>query len=233
MIVFLHTKKVSYLALQQQIQKEAFEKQLLQSQIEVQESTYTAMSKELHDNVGQLLSSAKMMLGVLQIEEEKPSETLKIVSQTVGMAITEIRTLSKSFSKEWLEQFDLVENLATEVKRINTAQQLTIHFTTVEKLALISNRQIILFRIIQEAMQNAIRHAFPKNIYINISVNQSTITIVVEDDGKGFDTNCKSNGLGTLNMRQRAHLLNGNVTWTSHGTGCTITVNIPLLPEEI
>ncbi len=231
--LIISRQRQNHLFLQQQIQKEAFEKQLLQSQVEVQESTYTAMGKELHDNVGQLLSTAKMMIGSVQSQSENPSEVLKTISQTVGQAINEIRTLSKSLSKDWLEQFNLVENLATEVKRINAADKIEVHFNNVDKLGLLANRQIILFRIIQEAVQNAIKHASPNNIYINITTSNPTIIIVVSDDGKGFDTNFKSNGMGTLNMRQRTNLLNGNITWTSTDNGCTVTVNIPLLPEEM
>src|SRR6266513_5304855 len=96
---------------EREIMKQTFEQTLLQSQIEVQEATFSILAKELHDNVGQLLSSSKMLLGITQRNFSNAPETLTIAEETLGKAITELRSLSKSIDKEWLEQFDLIDNL--------------------------------------------------------------------------------------------------------------------------
>ena len=232
-LLIISRQRQNQLFLQQQVQKQSFEKQLLQTQIEVQETAYTALGIELHDNVCQLLGTAKIMLNMLEKETEHPSEMLTSSAQTVGAAIHEIRTLSRSLSKEWLSQFDLVENLVTEIKRINATKKVKVHFNKGKKLHITASRQIILFRIIQEALHNAMKHGDPNHILIDISTNNPSLTIAIKDDGKGFDTTKKQDGMGRLNMKLRANLLNGNITWQSEGKGCTVNLTVPLLAEEL
>lgn len=207
--------------------KKAFEQTLLQSQVEVQEATFSVLSKELHDNVGQLLSSSKMLMGVAQRNLVNIPETLTIAEETLGKAINELRSLSKSLDKQWLEQFDLIDNLSAEIKRINSSLELKIHFSYSGKLALTPEEQIILFRIIQESLQNAIKHAEAKNISIEIETNAENIIIYISDDGKGFKQSANK-GLGIRNMKHRAKLLGGNVTWTAPEKGTLITIRLPV-----
>ncbi len=108
--------------------KYTYEQQLLQSQIEVQEATFSALGKELHDNIGQLLSSTKMLLGITQRNMPNTPDTLMTAEETLGKAINELRSLSKSLTKEWLEQFKLIENLQPEVARINSANEIHIFY---------------------------------------------------------------------------------------------------------
>ena len=100
-----------------------------------------------------------MLLGITQRNLADIPETLTIAQETLGKAISELRSLSKSLDKEWLAQFDLIDNLATEINRINAGLILEIHFSHPGKLSLTVEKQIILFRIIQEALQNAIKHS--------------------------------------------------------------------------
>ena len=174
--------------------KKAFEQTLLQSQVEVQEATFSVLAKELHDNVGQLLSSSKMLMGITQRNLNSIPETLTIAEETLGKAIQELRSLSKSLDKQYLQQFDLIDNLSAEIKRINTSLILEIHFSHPGKLPLTSEEQIILFRIIQEALQNTIKHAEAKNIDIDMTSQQQNIIVNIADDGKGFEP-ISGNGL--------------------------------------
>lgn len=207
--------------------KKAFEQTLLQSQVEVQEETFSALAKELHDNVGQLLSSSKMLMGITQRNMVNIPETLKIAEETLGKAITELRSLSKSLDKQWLEQFDLIDNLSTEIRRINSGLILQIHFSNMGKLLLPPQEQIILFRIIQEALQNAIKHAEAKNIFIEIETKEENIIVTINDDGKGFEL-ISSDGLGIRNMKDRTKLLGGNISWNKPGKGSLITIKLPV-----
>ena len=85
----------------------------------------------------------------------------------MGKAINEVRSLSKSLDKEWLQQFDFINNLQTEVNRINAAKTLQIYFSHPEKLLLQPEEQIILFRIVQEAIQNSVKHSQAQQIDIS------------------------------------------------------------------
>lgn len=214
--------------------KKEFEQTLLQSQIEVQENTFATLGQELHDNIGQLLVSTKALIGVTQRNMQQVPDSLNIAEDTVGKAINEVRSLSKLLDKEWLQQFDLIENLQTEVNRINAAKILQINFSHAEKVLLQPEEQIILFRIIQEAIQNSIRHSQAQQIDISISHSVSSLIVSIIDNGKGFEPAAIiSKGLGLKNMKHRMHLLGGTIEWNSSpGTGSTVILKLPVKKSE-
>jgi len=227
-IAIINYKRRQEIFLREKIQREEeFNKLLLQSQIEVQEATFADLGKELHDNIGQLLSTAKMLLGIAEMTlADKTPIPLITAEETVGTAIKELRSLSKSLNKEWLEQFNLIDNLTTEVSRINSANAVRLHLSAPEKLYFEVNKQLILFRIMQEAIQNAIKHAAAKNIDINISENNGTLAIEIKDDGVGFDVQKIAEGVGIINMKNRAKLLDGIIEWQSCNTGTLVLITI-------
>jgi signal transduction histidine kinase len=225
-------KTVSFLK-EKELMQSKFEQALLQSQIEVQEATFLTLSKELHDNVGQLLSTAKMLLGITERNIANPPDTLITANATVGQAINELRSLAKSLNKEWLEQFNLVQNLTNEVSRLNSTDATILHLEHPVKIYLKANEQIILFRIIQEAIQNAVKHACAKNIFININLQDSVLFTSIKDDGKGLGQNEKCDGIGILNMKHRAKLLGGTINWNSSNSGCEVLITLPIKQDEI
>ncbi len=210
-----------------------FDKQLMQSQLETQEETLSMLSKELHDNIGQLLNSTKLLIGITERNISNPPETLVTAGETLGLAIQELRSLSKSLDKEWLAQFDFIENLEAEIGRINSARTLHIHFIKPGSFPLKPNEQIILFRIVQETIQNAIKHARAANVHITVTNKSGWLTLVVSDDGDGFDESSSIRGLGMRNISHRTHLLGGKVSWRSVlERGTTVTIDLPINPSE-
>ena len=195
--------------------KAEFEKQLLQSQMEVQESTFSSLGQELHDNVGQLLSTTKMLLGITERNMEQIPDTLNTANATLGKAIHELRALSKSLTKEWLEQFDFNENLKNEVARIDSSGVIKVHLSSATELPLRRDEQIILFRIVQEALQNTIKHAHAENLSIIISNVEDELRIIIEDDGVGFVEKEQPAGIGLMNMKHRMRILGGHINWIS------------------
>lgn len=209
-----------------------FETTLLQSQIEVQETTFSMLAKELHDNVGQLLSSSKMLLAISQKKLGHIPETLSIAEETIAKAIIELRGLSKSMDKEWLAQFELIENLSTEIRRINSGKMYSIIFTHKGKIPLPPEKQIIIFRIIQEGLQNIIKHAEAKNIHLEIENEADQLKINIIDDGIGF-TQIEGHGLGIRNMLQRTKLLGGLLEFLPVDIGSSLSIQIPLNNTEL
>jgi signal transduction histidine kinase len=206
-----------------------FEKQLRASQVEVQENTYSTLAKELHDNVGQLLSSAKMLLGLTERTLGTPPDTLLTANETIGQAIKELRSLSKALDKEWLEQFNFIDNLATEIARINAGEIVSASLTHTHDIQLRSGEQIMLFRVVQEAIQNAIKHAHPKHIDILLAADEQKLSISIADDGSGFDSPALNSGMGIGNMIHRVNLLGGTINWQSKpGHGTTVNISLPL-----
>lgn len=219
---------------EKRIMTSEFDKQLMQSQLETQEETMSILSKELHDNIGQLLNSTKLLIGVTQRSLTHAPDTLITADETLAKAIQELRSLSKSLDKDWLAQFNFIENLEAEISRIHSARSLHIYFSRPDILPLIANEQIILFRIVQETIQNAIKHADPKNIYIHIKEVATQLIISITDDGSGFEKDNNQNGMGILNIRHRTHLLGGTVQWQSHTTGGTVvTIQLPVNQPDL
>jgi signal transduction histidine kinase len=208
-----------------------FEKQLLQSQLETQEETLNQLSIEIHDNVGQLLNSTKLLIGITQRSLAESPDTLTMADETLAKAIQELRSLSKALNKEWLQQFDFIENLEAEINRINAAKNLQIHLFRPTSLSLKPGEQTILFRIVQEILQNSIKHAQAKNIDIKMKEDAQQLTIYISDDGTGFSESEVSKSVGILNVKHRTRLLGGTVEWQSSITnGTSVTIQLPIKP---
>lgn len=206
-----------------------FEKQLLQSQLETQEETLNQLSIEIHDNVGQLLNSTKLLIGLTQRSLSESPDTLTMADETLAKAIQELRTLSKALNKEWLQQFNFMENLEAEINRINAAKSIEIHFFRPSSMSLEPDKQTILFRIVQEVLQNSIKHAQAKNIEIKIKEEAGTLIIYIADDGTGFNEAHITKSVGILNIKHRTHLLGGTVEWKSSITnGTSVTIQLPI-----
>ncbi|GAB3422851.1 hypothetical protein GCM10027516_21380 [Niabella aquatica] len=212
--------------------KAEFDQQLLRSQIEVREQTFSQIGKELHDNVGQLLSTSRMLMGLAERSLKTPPDALITANATLGKAIHEIRSLSKFLDKEWLSQFNLLENLKMEVARINAAG--VIHAALYIQLDpfFSSSKQIILFRIIQEAIQNSLRHSGCNTLDICINRNRKYVEISISDNGREMKPNIIKKGMGLTNMLYRAKLLGGHIVYKSSENGTIVTIFIPDKSEK-
>jgi len=209
-----------------------FEKQLMQAQLEVQEYTFGALSEELHDNIGQLLSSTKMLLSVTERTIPQVPDSLKTATETLSKAILDLRSLSKSLNQEWLHQFNLIENLHTESDRILASKQIQVSLDTpIQNLPLEPQEQVILFRVLQEALQNSIKHAHATEILITIQTRDNKIYLDLTDNGPGFDvTKVSRSGVGIINMKHRIKLLNGDIQWQSNvPSGTKVLISLPFL----
>jgi signal transduction histidine kinase len=227
--VISYKKKQDAYLHQLKLMKEDYDKQLMWSQIEMQEEAFAHLGQELHDDIGQLLSSTKLLINVTQRSMKEIPDTLQIAEETLSTAIQHLRALSKSFSRQWLDQFSLIENLKAEVERINSSRAIQVKFThELTVLPLQAEPQIILFRIIQEAMQNCIKHARPQVIDISIRTADQQLILLIADDGSGFDkAGMSSIGMGIRNMQHRTRVLGGDIRWevtTAGGTAVLITL---------
>lgn len=216
--------------------QQQYNEALLQSQLETHEATLHQISEEIHDNIGQLLSSTKMLLGITEMNLNNTPDTLLTAEATLGKAIQDLRALSKSLNKEWLHQFNIVDNLKAEVERINAAR--TIHaqyITSTSFLPMQAEAQVMLFRIVQEALQNSIKHAHAQSIAIQTLYNNEHITVTIEDDGTGIRQNNQPlTGVGILNMQHRTKLLGGTIAWNRlPEKGTQVIIILPVQQKDI
>lgn len=212
-----------------------YQQQLSRAQVEVQESTYTALGRELHDNVGQLLGSAKIMLGIAEQKIEKVPDAMVSAGQSLSLAIEEIRSLAKILSAEWLQQFSFNENLQRELLRLNNMERVKVHLVPASgELPLDAEKQIMLFRIVQEAIQNALKHAKATDITISIKAGSEKVELYITDNGSGFSTApSRPVGSGLQNMKHRTLLLGGHISWNgAPGGGTIVEITVPVQADH-
>jgi signal transduction histidine kinase len=233
LVAYFTRRKKLYIQERKQMQ-DTFEQELLKTRLETQEETFSQIGRELHDNVGQLLSSTKMLLGIAERTLPEVPDALRTAEQTLGKAIQDIRSLSKSLDKEWLHQFNIIDNLSAETERMRVANSLsvTLHAQS-PSISMEPESQVILFRIVQEALQNTLKHAQATQIQIRIEESLHGLKVSVLDNGKGFlESQLQHRGMGLNNMQKRTRLLGGTVQWNAPKTGGTeVKIVIPTKME--
>jgi signal transduction histidine kinase len=228
-LFLIYQKKQFQYMLEKKELSNRFQKELLETRLEAQEETLNNLGAELHDNIGQLLSSSKLLIGVADRELSAPSATLKVVDETMSKAIQQLRSISKSLSSDWLGQFDLIENLTTELERIKVSREVSVELHHSSPIDIAKERQVMLFRIVQEALQNALKHAKPTSITVKVAKNEESLYISVTDNGRGFNVNDVSKqGVGIMNIKHRAQLLGGSAQWQSSSNGTSVSIQLPI-----
>ncbi|MBN8665310.1 MAG: hypothetical protein J0L83_12080 [Chitinophagales bacterium] len=214
----------------QTLLEQAYQAQLATIRHEVQEQTYQAIAMELHDNVGQLLSSSKMMINAAMLQSPETAQSLDEAQATLGKAIQEVRSLSKMMNAKWLEQFSLRENLQQEISRLQHVVAVQADLDALETISLHNDQQLIIFRVAQEAMQNAMKHAAATVMTLECMEKTGSLVIRIADNGKGMTDSVKSGtGSGLLHMRERIALLKGNIQWQNNvPSGTIVELDIPL-----
>lgn len=188
---------------------------LLQSQIEIQEQTFTNISQELHDNIGQSLSLAKLNLNTIKLNDSlKAQESIDETKALISETLVNIRDLSKSMLGEKISEIGLEKAIRNELKILKNTGDYVIDFTTSNLINSFSPQQeLVAFRIIQETLHNIVKHAEATEILININHQTACSVITITDNGKGFDIivlDKNESGVGLKNMKNRAKLINAD-----------------------
>jgi len=211
---FFQKKKMVYLIKQRETQQK-FDKEINKSKLEIQEQALQNISWEIHDNIGQLLSVAKMQLNIVQVNLPE-NEKNKIIEtgEIVGKSLQELRDLAKSLSPDTIKNKGLLASIKLEIDRFNRLNVINAAFSISEKSYNLTNeKEIILFRILQEFCNNTLKYSKAKNLKIAFNYTDSYLEINAEDDGVGFDFNNKKNhtGIGLLNIKSRADLIGADI----------------------
>ncbi|MGC4021386.1 MAG: ATP-binding protein [Cyclobacteriaceae bacterium] len=227
LVLIYQKKQLTYVHEKKQLQSQ-YDQELLKTRLETQEETLNWLGKELHDNLGQLLNSSKVLIGVAQRTNDT-QDTLTTAGETIGQAITELRMLSKSLSKEWLEKFSFEENLKAETRRINATREINMSVDHLDMIEMPRDRQLMLFRMVQEATQNSIKHGNASQIRVIGAQENGSLTVMVIDNGKGFNIDTNKSGFGMNSIRHRASLMGGSAEWNSDVQGGTsVKIFVPI-----
>ena len=213
-----------------------FNKLLLKAQLEIQEQTLNQISQEIHDNIGQTLSLVKLNLSALPAIQEKIAEE-KILSSKdlVGKAIQDLRNLSKKLNSDSILSDGILSAIKYELDIVGRTAGVTTDFVLSGTPVLLDpEKELILFRLLQEALNNIIKHSQASTIIVRVNFMEKIFEMSIEDNGHGFEFNPaddkkSSGGIGLLNMRSRSQLIGGSFEIESKdGIGTKIIVVVPI-----
>jgi len=204
-------RKVEYLN-EIQLKNEIHQKELLATQLEIQQATMQQIGRELHDNIGQKLTLASLYIQQLLYENKiiEESERIDMVSQIIDQSLQDLRSLSKTLTDDNIDQKDIVTLIQEEVENASVLKKCKIHFEHNFKcLDLDFVHKNVLLRITQEFIQNSMKHSQCKNIFIRLNTTEENLwELKINDDGIGFDIDkILSNGIGLTNMKNRTAII--------------------------
>lgn len=225
-------KRLEQELLQQELDKQKF---ISQATIDTQEQERREIGKELHDNVNQVLTTTKLYLDLSLSSPDLKDELIKKSSKNIIYVINEIRQLSRSLMDPSIGDLGLLDSINDLVENINITRKLHVSLSAASDLEkyLDESQKLMIFRVIQEAMNNTIKYAQATSVQIHIKINAGNLELLIADDGKGFEVATIKKGAGLKNIQNRVYLTGGNlVIESAPGKGCKIIINFPINKQK-
>ncbi len=211
------------LALQQKLKQQ----QITEVVLGAQERERYELGQELHDNINQILATSKLYLDVAIEEKEPRLELLAKSRKNISVAIEEIRKLSKDLITPSLNDLGLTQSIKELIRSIQSVGKMRIrlNISGLDEAELLPEQKINIYRIIQEQLNNILKHAQAGEVVIELNKVKEQVRLRLADDGKGFDPRVRRKGVGISNIISRAELYNGKVEIESApGKGCQLVV---------
>lgn len=219
--------------------KNEMQRQMLESALEVQEVERVRIAKDLHDEVGAMLSVTKMSFNQLLRKLDSAEDLAKMGKQTrelLEQSIGQVRRISKELVPSTLEEFGLILSIDEFIQKVHLASTTSFTFShegIAEKQRFDKKIELTIYRLIQELVNNALKHAEAQEITLKLTIKDNKIVFIFTDNGKGFDftaiRNNPKSGLGLRNMESRLSVINGAINvQSSIGKGTTTTIEIPI-----
>lgn len=215
-------------------QRREHQQELLSAQLEMQYQTMQHIGREIHDNVGQKLTLASLYTQQLNYENKVPQvhERIEQIAALLNQSLFDLRALSKSLTDNSIETQTLVQLVSSELQKIKALKVCKVQWKPPTTLAPLSyHTKSIVFRIIQEFLQNSIKHAQCTVLKVTVQQREQMLCIELHDDGIGFDTTKIGKGIGLQNMQKRAELLKATFHITSSSQGTHVQLTIPIINE--
>jgi PAS domain S-box-containing protein len=219
--------------LEQELLQNELEKQkaINQATVDSQEQERTEIGKELHDNVNQILTTTKLYLDLALSNSELKDDLILKSNRNIISVINEIRQLSRSLMDPTIGDLGLIESINDLVENINLTKKIHVKLEADKRLEafLDKSHKLTVFRIIQEALNNTIKHALATTVAIRFKLRGSHAEISIRDDGTGFDPLLVKMGAGLKNIQNRVYLVNGSYSiHTAPKQGCKIIIKFPI-----
>lgn len=197
------------------------EKQLMASRLETQEQTFREISQELHDNIGQALTLVKININTIDFEKKQDAvEKLAGSKVLLTAALKDLRNLAKSLSTDFIHDTGLEKAVQQQLQLLQRTGHYATHLSVSSATyRLPAAHELILFRMVQELLNNIVKHADATAITVSMDYQEDKLIVKVQDNGKGFDADSRDQtgaaGLGLRNVHNRAKLINGVLTFKS------------------
>jgi signal transduction histidine kinase len=215
------------------LQGQLREKQITEAIFIAQEEEREHIGKELHDNINQLLATAKLCFMAGEQEHGITGELMSNGLKALDTAITEIRNLSKGLVGHEIMQAGLINSIKDLIDTINLTRKLQIELKVTGPVEenMKGEEKLAIYRIIQEQLSNVIRHSHASHVRIDLGRNAFEVVLRIDDDGKGFNVRTARKGIGITNIINRVKLLDGDVRIdTSPDKGCMLEVQMKTTP---
>jgi two-component system sensor histidine kinase UhpB len=219
------------------LEKELAERELYQQKlitevtIEAQEKQRNELGRELHDNINQILSIVKMFLTMAMEKKDNREELVQRSIGNLDQAIEDIRKLSKSLVAPSLGDIGLEDALLYLIEEMNLNSDLKIEFVNEihDPKEIDKSMELMLYRIVQEQVNNIRKYAKAQVAIITVKTSEDNLLLSIADNGVGFDTTQKANGIGLKNIRSRVDFYSGTMNIISTPrNGCVINISLPL-----
>jgi signal transduction histidine kinase len=205
--------------------------ELVSTQKEIQQETIEHIGREIHDNIGQKLTLASLYTQQLEFENKAPqiNTTIEHISNIINESIAELRELSKSLIDNAIDTNTLSQLIEKESEKIKLLNKCDIIFKSdVFSVDLKYQEKSILIRIVQEFINNSIKHSQCHNIFISLMQEHNTIVLSLKDDGIGFSPKSISGGQGIANMKKRAAIIQAKMEFISaENNGTQLLIRLP------
>jgi len=203
--------------------------------IEAQEEERKKLSREIHDGPAQMLANVLLRSDILDyvIKKGSPEEVnkeIKSLRKNVRASLQEVRRIIYDLRPMALDDLGLIPTIRKYVDRLTEYHDIHVDFIVFgEEKRLDSKYEVALFRLMQEAAQNVIKHSGATTIKVKLEILKDRLILIVADNGKGFNPEEKSdNSFGLIGMKERVEMLNGKLEIvTGQGKGTTVTINVP------
>lgn len=203
--------------------------ELMNTELNMRQQTMSYIGKEIHDSVAQKLTLASIYAHKMELKSE--GKAYDNISKIIDEALFELRMLSRTLVDNKLQSETLEDLIKAECDRVNAMDICEIHLTASQIPELDISVKGPLFRIVQEFIQNSIKHSACSNIYIDLLYKQNVLNLSIKDDGKGFNIKeLRHRGIGLDNMRSRTLKLGGTFEIDSKEThGTSLSISLPVV----
>lgn len=231
LILYMYQKKRIIDFKNKLLSKSSLEQNVLFSQIKVQEDLMKKISEDIHDNIGLTLTLAKLKLSMINwIEPSEYLESAEKCTELISFAMDDLRALSRNMNPDIIKKMGLSTAIQEEIKRVNHAKLTDFQLdTTGDPLFLDPEKELLMYRIVQESITNILKHAKATKAWITLKYVDGWVYLTIQDNGIGIDENKISRTIssGLLNIESRCKILKGTLNKQSNSNGTLITISIP------